>query len=192
MNNDDLEAIEKEIAERKAQAVATVEQKPVAPVIQFDKPAEKQGQTSATDTADELVKNAFGQAVVHNVSTDESVQADLLVGAKKVIKNKTNAIKERADLEDKEAYFNNRKGACDCFGYDEMTTEKWAVQVMNFWHNVMTAIWLLIGFFTFAPITFVAKKIKVIFKKSWAAVTIAIAIYVLVVGVPILLGLLKK
>lgn len=188
MNNEDLTAIEKEIADRKANEVATVEEKPVAPAITFDAPPEKKA-----DKAGELVETALNQAIVHTVATDEDVKNELLESAGKVVKNKTNAIRERADQEEKEAYFNNRKGACDCFGYDEATTEKWAVKSMNFWHNIMTAIWIFIGSFTFAPITFVGKKLKVIFKKTWLAFTIATVIYLLVtVGLPLLTGLMNK
>lgn len=184
MDNTDLTAIEKEIAERKAVDV---------PAISFDTPVQVQKEVKAQDTAGELVESAFNQAVVHRVATDEDVKNELLDSAGKVIKNKTNAIKERAEQEEKEAYFNNRKGACDCFGYDEATTEKWAVNFMNFWHNIMTAIWILAGCFTFAPITFVAKKIKVIFKKTWVAVTLAMIIYLgVTVGIPLLTGLLNK
>lgn len=194
MNNADLEAIERELAERKA---VTVKEEPQAvPVISFENPMvekEKQETQSVKDKANELVEQAFNQAIVHTVTTDTSVQTELLDSAEKVIHNKTNAIKERADQEDKAAYFNNKKNACECFGYNEETTEKWAVKVMNFWHNIMTAIWLFIGFFTFAPITFVAKKITVIFKKSWVAITIAIIIYLLVVvGIPLLTSFLNK
>lgn len=193
--NEDLTEIEREIQARKnSQAVVTVGgETPAVPALTFEKPVEKRQNQTARDTTTELVENAFNQAVIHRVATDESVQADLLDSAEKVVKNKTNAIRERADLEDKTAYFQNKKGACECFGYNEETTEKWAVKMMNFWHNIMTALWLLIGFFTFAPITFVAKKITVIFKKSWVAITLSIVIYLMVVvGVPFLTAYLNK
>lgn len=185
--NEDLNKIEQEIQKRKQSQAVDV------PAISFDDQPKKQEEAKAHDTAGELVESAFNQAVVHRVATDENVKNELLDSAGKVIKNKTNAIKERAEQEEKEAYFNNRKGACDCFGYDEATTEKWAVNFMNLWHNVMTAIWIFVGCFTFAPITFVAKKIKVIFKKTWIAVTLAVFIYLLVaVGIPLLTGYLNK
>ena len=204
MANEDLAAIEKEIAERKqsqeqSQEAATVdEQKPTVPVIAFPPaaaPAVPQAEHApqSKDKTTELVEEAFNQAVIHRVTTDESVQEELLDSAEKVIRNKTNAIRERADQEDKAAYFNNKKGACECFGYDEETTEKWAVTMMNFWHNIATAIWIVIGFFTFAPITFVAKKIVVIFKKSWIAIIVSILLYLLiVVGIPLLTAFLSK
>ncbi len=193
MNNEDLAAIEKEIAERKELATAGVSS--TVPTISFDKPLAPAPEKiePPKDTAGQLVESAFNQAIVHRVTTDETVQTELLDSAKKVIENKTNAIRERADQEDKEAFFNNKKGACECFGYNEATTEKWAVKIMSLWHNVMTAIWIFFGFFTFAPITFVAKKITVIFKKSWIAFTVAILIYLFIVlGIPLLTTVLKK
>ena len=178
--DEDLEMIEKEIAERKA--LQAVEEKQ----IQFKPEPPKQEKDKAT----QLVESAFNQAIINRVAENEDVQNELLESADKVIDNKLNAIKSRAEQEDKETHFNNKKGACDCFGYDEPTTEKWAVNTMNIWHNVMTAIWLFIGFFTFAPITFIAKKIGVIFKKAWIAVVLAIVIYLAVILIPLLTGLL--
>lgn len=182
--NEDLELIEKEIEARKSLQVAQ-NQTIVAPSVNLPQPQE-----NAKDKATELVENAFSQAIVNRVVENESVQQELLESADTVIQNKLNTIKAKADQEDKEANFNNKKGACECFGYNEATTEKWAVNVMNFWHNIMTAIWLFIGFFTFAPITFIAKKIGVIFKKAWVAILLAIIIYLIVVLTPILTSLL--
>lgn len=186
--NEDLVEIEKEINERKE--LATVDEKPAVPTIEFGKSEEQTVNPPAVvekDKATELVESAFNQAIVNRVVENQDVQDELLNSADTVIHNKLNAIKARADQEDKETHFNNKKNACECFGYNETTTEKWAVNVMNFWHNIMTIIWMFIGFFTFAPITFVAKKITVIFKKSWIAVTIAIILYLFItVGIPLL------
>ena len=187
--NEDLDEIQKEIEERKQ---LQVKQENAVPVIDFKKSAPAPAPNEPKkDTAAELVESAFNQAIVNRVVENENVQKDLLDSADTVIHNKLNAVKARADKEDKETHFNTRKGACECFGYNEATTEKWAVNVMNAWHNVMTAIWLVIGFVTFAPVTFVAKKIVVIFKKSWLAVVFALLIYFAVLSIPILAGLLK-
>lgn len=182
--DEDLQDIEKVIAERKAVAEQSAQppQTPQTPPVPIDGNAR----------AKQLVSDAFGAAIVDRVQSNENVQEELLDSADTVIHNELNAIKARADREDKETHFNNKKGACECFGYNEATTEKWAVNLMNFWHNVMTAIWLFIGFFTFAPITFIAKKIKVIFKQAWVAVALAIIIYLAVVLTPVLTSLLIK
>ena len=182
--NEDLDIIEKQIAERKA--IAEV------PAINFNNNPSTTDNASANDKASQLVESAFGQAIVARVSENQDIQEELLNSADTVVRNKLNAIKSRADAEDKETHFNNKKGACECFGYNETTTEKWAVNTMNVWHNIMTAIWLFIGFFTFAPVTFIAKKIAVIFKKAWLAVLLAVLIYLAVILVPLLTGLLTK
>ena len=136
--------------------------------------------TEQPPKAGDMVEQAFSAAVVATVTNNEKVQCEIVEGAEQVISNKTKAIKAQAELEAKEAHFNNKKGACECFGFNETTTEKWAVTLMGFWHNVATAIWIVIGMFTFAPITFVAKKIRVIIKKAWVAVLVAIVIYLIV------------
>lgn len=180
----DLQEIQAEIERRKAASVGI-------PEIQFSQKSNNDN-PPAGDMAGELVEQAFGQAIAAQVTGNAGVQEELLASAERVIQGKVNAIRARVDTEDKEAHFNNRKNACECFGYNESTTEKWAVNLMNAWHNIMTAIWVFIGFFTFAPITFVAKKITVIFKKTWVAILLSIVIYAAVVTVPILLGFLKK
>jgi hypothetical protein len=145
-----------------------------------------------TQTAGEMVEKAFTQAVVATVTNDEKVQTEILAGAEKVIQNKTEEIKARAEREAKEAHFNNKKSACECFGYNETTTEKWAVSLMGVWHNVVTAIWIVIGMFTFAPVTFVAKKLSVIIKTAWLAVLCAIIIYAAVALSPLWFKLLAQ
>jgi hypothetical protein len=152
---------------------------------------QKKGKLKPQETAQNLVETAFNQAIVNRVVQNKNVQKELLDSADKVIHNKMNAVKARAEQEDKEKHFSNKKGACECFGYNEATTEKWAISTMNVWHNIMTAIWLAIGFFTFAPVTFIAKKITVIFKKSWVAVVVALLIYFAVLSVPVLVSKIK-
>lgn len=179
---EDLDLIQQQIVERKTNA----------PTINFNKSENEQAVEHKKDVASELVESAFNQAVVHTVTNSEDVQKELLDSANQVIHNKVNAVKEKADLEEKEAHFNNKKGACECFGYNEATTEKWAVDFMNFWHNIATAVWIFVGCFTFAPVVFIAKKITVIFKKTWLAIIFALLIYFGVLAIPILTGLLTK
>ena len=81
--NDDLLEIEKEIQTRKqSQAVAVSGgETPTVPAISFDIPVEKREIQTAKDTTAELVESAFNQAVIHRVTTDESVQKELLDSA---------------------------------------------------------------------------------------------------------------
>ena len=154
--------------------------------------AEEKVQAAKENTAEDMVEQAFTQAVVATVKNDEKVQSEILHGAEKVIQNKTSEIKARAEMEAKEAHFNNKKSACECFGYNETTTEKWAVSLMGVWHNIATAIWIIIGAFTFAPISFVAKKLSVIIKNTWVAILVAAVIYAVVALSPLWVQLLSR
>jgi len=160
--------------------------------IKFNLEKKKEEEVKKPDNAGALVDSAFQQAVVVQVQNDEDVQKQLLDGAKKAVQNKVDAITERTEQEAKEAYFDNRKDACACFGYNEKTTEKWAVNYMNWWHNFFTAIWITIGMVTFAPITFIGRKLKVIFKQTWLAMVLAALIYLGVIFVPILINYLRS
>lgn len=146
----------------------------------------------AQPSASDLVEQALDQAVVTTIKNDEKVQSEILDGANQIIHNKTNALKTQAKTEEKAAHFNNKKNACECFGYNETTTEKWAVSLMGIWHSVITALWILIGMVTFAPVTFVFKKLSVMIKTTWLAILIAVAIYTIAATSPIWLRWLSK
>lgn len=187
--NADLVEIKEEIERRNA----LQEVKNPAPLhpIDFGIKAEKKGEMRPPDKAGELVDEAFNQAIVAQVQNNEELQKELLGSADTVIHSKVNAIKAKADQEDKETHFNNKKGACDCYGFNETTTPKWAVNFMNFFHNVFIVIWIIVGSFTFAPIVFVGKKIGVIVSRTWVAMVLAFVIYILIVATPVVINLLK-
>lgn len=141
---------------------------------------------------DEIIDAVFNTAIVETVKNDDEVKEEIVVSAKDAILNKTKAIKDQTEAEAKEAHFNNHKGACECFGFTEKSTEKWAVTMMSFWHRVMTAIWIVIGFVTYAPISFIAAKLGVIIKRTWLAVVVSGLIYVVVALSPLWISILKK
>ena len=157
MPNEDLILMEQQIKEYKSK-----------PSIDFEQVSKKGGvETPKTDDARSIVHDAFGSAVVFQAQNNEEVKQELLDTADVTIHNELNAIKSRAEAEDKRAHFENKKGACECFGYNEETTEKWAVSLMSFWHNIATAIWIVSGFITFAPVIFIGKKLPVMIKSTW-------------------------
>ena len=174
--DDDLSEIKQEIERRTLAATG-------AQPAQAPKP---------TATAGELVEEAFSHAIVSQVTHNEELQQELLESADKVIQSKVSAIKAEAEREDKETNFNNKKGACECYGFNETTTPKWAVNFMNFFHNIFIILWIVTGSFTFAPIVFVGKKITVIIKKTWLAMVFAVIIYLIVVALPIVTAFLKS
>ena len=139
----------------------------------------------------ELIEHSLGQAIKHKVITDDKVQERLLNTADKVIDNAMNEAESEAETADKKAYFNNNKGACECWGYDEDTIDKRFVKLMSIIHSIFTTVWIAIGAITFAPIVFVAKKISVIVKKTWIATVIAILIYLAIILIPTLMAVIK-
>lgn len=151
-----------------------------------------QGGTTKPIEAKELIDTAINTAIVERIKSDESVQAKFIKTADTVIENKLETEQSRAEVEAKEAHLKNNQDACDLYGIDEKTVPKWVVNIAIKVQNVWYAVWLVIGFFTTAPIVFLSKKIKVVFKKTWVAVALAIAIYLAIVLTPIIITLTKN
>lgn len=136
-----------------------------------------------TSTVKPVQPNVPQKEAVTRVIHDNNTQT--------VVQRKADVVEKQEKKENKEVSFKNKKSACYCFGYNETNASRWAEVVMNVWYNIMTAIWIIIGCFTFAPITFVAKKITVIFKKTWVSVILSLFIYFTVLSIPIVIVVLK-
>ena len=139
-----------------------------------------------------LVENMFNQAVMHEVSNNETLKDTVLDTANTYVDTKMKTLKKKVDTEHKEAVYDNNKDACESYGFNEKTTPTWAVNFMRWGYNIMLAIWIFIGSFSFMPVIFVAKKIAVGVKKVWLAVILALIIYLSVTLVPIILAIVKS
>lgn len=140
------------------------------------------------NTDEDMVEQEFTEQVDDAIAeNDEKVQDE-----EKVDQNETSKIKARAENEEEEAHFNKKKSACECFGYNEATTEKWIVWLLSAWYNIATVVWIIIGAFTFASINFIAKKLSAIFKSTWFAVIVAIVIYAVIALSPLWVQLLAN
>lgn len=166
--------------------VPEVAEQTAAMEINFDKPKEEEKPKEEIN----LVKSGIDAAVKHKIINDESVQSRLLKTADTIIDTKISKEQNEAEKEEKIAVLQNHKDACDLYGIDEKTVPKWVVKVASKVQNFWYAIWLIVGFFTTAPIVFLSKKIAVIFKKMWVAVLLAIIIYLSVIFVPIIISYL--
>lgn len=132
-------------------------------------------------TPSEVVEQIFNGAVVETVKNDDNVKREIVESAKGTIFNKTQAIKNTAEAEAKEAYFNNNKDACECFGFkEEKMLEKWAVKCMKFVYRILLMIYIAIASFTLAPIIFILQRLKNAIKKTWLAIIIALCIYAII------------
>lgn len=130
-----------------------------------------------TVSPEDMVEKAHAAATAVLIEKSDPVKTEIMKGAEQVVHNKTKAIRDRAELEAKKAMFENNKGACGCFGFEEETTERWAVAYMKIWNRIFTFIWLITGSVTFAPVLFISGKLNAIIKRAWVAVVLSIIIY---------------
>lgn len=152
----------------------------------FDKQAQPV-QQAQEDRKDLLIEAAFEQATIAKLQNDEALRERVSTTAEKFVDTKMQGIQTSVDTEYKKVFYENRKDACESYGFEEKTTPIWAVKLMSIGYSVMLAIWLLIGTFTYMPVIFIAKKIKVGVKKTWLAILFALALYLIItVGVPFL------
>lgn len=142
--------------------------------------------------AGDLIEQGIGYTVVQKIQTDTDIQDKIGQTANRMIDNKLVEKANETERQKKEEVFKNNKDACDLYGIDEKTVPVWVVKsakvVQNFWY----LIWLIVGFFTTAPVVFLSKKIAVVFKKTWISVLLALIIYGAVVTSPLWLGALQK
>jgi len=147
----------------------------------------------ATDlTPESLVEQASAAATVTLITESDEVKTEILRGAEQVVHNKTEEIKNRAERQAKKELFENNRGACGCFGFEEETTERWAVNYMKIWNRIFTLLWLIAGSITFAPVLFISSKLKAIVKRAWVAVALAIIVYVALILSPLWVRFITK
>lgn len=142
-------------------------------------------------TKDLLVDNMFEQAVIHEVANNQELKDKVLDTAKVYTETKMQTIATDVDTEHKEAVFNNKKDACESYGFNEKRTPIWAIKFMNVGYSIMLALWLFVGTFTYMPIIFIAKKISVGIKNTWIAGLVAVIIYLGVTLAPLLATIIK-
>jgi hypothetical protein len=148
---------------------------------------------AATSKVNEVVTEIFGQAVVHTVREDDEVRQHLLDTAKRVVADKTNTIGDMAETESKAYNFEKHLDACTYFGYDEKTTSKFHVKVMAVWAFILNTIYIFtVGLFIVSPLSFIARKLKVVIKHTWLVVVLALLIYLVVLAIPTLAVLIPK
>lgn len=177
MENELIE-LQRQIDEKKEQEKNIFDKKELVQVETVDKKAE-------------LINDMFEQAVVHEVANNQDLKDTVLETAEQYTKTKMNVIKTNVDTEQKEAYFNNNKDACESYGFNEKTTPAWAVKFMKVGYSIILAIYLFVASFTVMPVIFLSKKIAVAVKHTWLAVVFAFLIYLAVTLTPILLTILK-
>lgn len=177
---DEIEELKKKVEEKQSQEIDIFKPKE-QPIAEVKEPDKNQ----------QLVEGMFNQAIVHEVANNEELKGKVLETAKTYVDTEMQTIATKVETKNKEAVFDNNKDACESYGFNEKTTPKWAIGFMRWGYNVILAIWLFIGSFTFMPVIFVAKKISVGIKKTWLAGLIALLIYLGVTLTPIILAIIR-
>lgn len=177
----EIAELEKKLEEKKSELIKT------EPQSVFEK---REINRQSNDKKDELLDTMFTDGIKYQVANNEDLQNTVLETAKTFTETRMQVIKTNVDTEHKEAVFNNKKDACESYGFNEKTTPIWATKFMSAGYSVMLAIWLFVGTFTFMPIIFIAKKLSVGLKRTWLAVLFAIVLYLGVTFVPLLMALI--
>lgn len=150
-----------------------------------EQPKQQLTDTDIGGEAGALVDEALKAGVMAHIKKNGKVQEKLVNTANSVIDTKINVLQSQADKADKKAYFEANEAACSYFGYDEKTTNKSHVTLMKCWSWFFNTLYIVtIGFFLVAPITFFAHKLKVVIKKTWLVLLLAVLIYVMIVLAP--------
>ena len=76
--------------------------------------------------------------------------------------------------------------AIDCFGMDEVKTEKWMLKCVNIWYYIMSFFWFMFGVCTFAPVIFISNKVNVIFRDKKKSLICGIVMHTVLVALVIL------
>ena len=177
----EIEELEQKLEEKKSELVKS------EPQSIFEK---REVVKQTEDKKNELIDSMFNDGIKYQVANNEELQNTVLETAKTYTEAKMQVIKTNVDTEHKEAVFNNRKDACESYGFNEKTTPIWATKFMSVGYSAMLAIWLIIGTFTFMPVIFIAKKLVVGLKRTWVAVLFAVILYFGITLVPLLIALI--
>ena len=177
----EIEELEKLVEEKKKQEIDIFKKKDNTPA-----------EVKTEDDNQQLVQGMFNQAIVHEVANNDILKEKVLDTAKTYVETEMKTIENKVEEKHKEAVFDNNKDACESYGFNEKQTPTWAVKFMRWGYNVILAIWLFFGSFTFMPVIFVAKKISVGIKKTWLAGLLALLIYLGITLLPIILAIVNR
>lgn len=151
--------------------------------------SELQDAKQGSAVAGEMVNDVFKQGVVHVVSNNEGVQAQILDTAEKVVKNKAEAIANQTTKEAQMSALEVNRDACENYGISK-DVSLWKVGLMKAGSAFWFIVYFIIASVTIAPITVFMKGLLGSIKKIWLAIIISIIFYLfIVVGIPLLIKL---
>lgn len=121
---------------------------------------------------------------------DENLLGKMRAAATDVVQKKVDTVVKKATGENNEASSELEEEAIACFGYKPgKSIRKWQTQWAGYYHSILSAIWMFVAMFTFAPVVFIAKKVHTAAKVTWWGILIGVLIYLLVaVGIPLIVS----
>lgn len=171
----------------------------------FDLPAENNLFTEALDikpnitvqlpeqkqpTLEQHIDNSIATAIqqeTHVVLQDAELRDKMQRSAATVVEKKVDTIVKKTFAENNLATSELEEEGLAIFGYQPgKSVRKWQVKWASIFHAVLSAIWMFVAMFTFAPIVFIARKLHNFVKVTWLGLTLAIVIYFLVLAAVIL------
>ena len=192
MEDQELEKLKAEIeAKEKAQSLTTqVPKVSFIPSVKKEEvkdrvPTELEDAKRGSAVAGQMVNNVFEQGVVHVVSNNEGVQAQILDTAEKVVRNKAEAIANQTTKEAQMSALEVNRDACENYGIQK-DVSLWKVNLMKMGSAFWFVVYFIIASLTIAPVTVFMKGLIGSVKKIWLAIILAVIFYLLIaVGLPL-------
>lgn len=115
----------------------------------------------------------------YEVLQENETQAKLKKAVGTVVDKKVDTVVKVATGENNEVSSDLEKESLAIFGYEPgKSTQVWQTKWASVYHGVLSAIWMFIAMFTFAPVVFIASKLSVVIKSAWIGIALGILIYV--------------
>lgn len=118
---------------------------------------------------------------------EESLQGKMKKAATVIVEKKVDTVVKKVTAENNEASSDLEEEALACFGYSPgKSIRKWQTGWAGGYHGVLSAIWMFLAMFTFAPAVFIAMKVTKAVKVTWWGVVLGLIVYAAVIAVPLL------
>lgn len=136
-------------------------------------------------TLEQHIDNAIATAIQQETQValqDADLRDKMQNAAASVIEKKVDTVVKKTVGENNLATSELEEEGLGIFGYQPgKSVRRWQVKWAATFHAVLSAIWMFIAMFTFAPVVFIAKKLHNFVKFTWLGIVLALLIYVLII-----------
>lgn len=139
--------------------------------------------------ANEMINAVTNKTTLDLVTNDEETKKKIVEHSKQQIDNEIEINNNKAESDKIETKFKCNKEACKIYGVVD-AVPLWQQRMMVVGYSIWFVIYFIIATLTIAPISIFAQKLTKIVVKSWAAILIAVVLYlIIVIGVPTITAL---